>query len=325
MSDIAIVFSDPHIYKYKQFNEGNRRLKNGIALLDYIFKLADTNKIKTIIMPGDLYNLMQIMSTETEDAVIKCLARNFEEYPEIYLVAISGNHDFANKNLIDAPAVSALEHLAVVFDHFVLLDGKESVYFTDHKNVIVGVPYYEYPEHFRQALAEKELPEEGPRVFLLMHQVVASGLPIEDHIEANDLLLTGYDMVFNGHLHTGKEVTDRFINVGAPMHRDNGDVGTRKGIWLVDLDEPVETLSFKDITDMFPQFIYKEEMDDGLTEWESKQFITWIPAPTASTVEDKQLAEQFRTDLSPATIMQNYCHAIEAEQDITEYGLTLLV
>jgi DNA repair exonuclease SbcCD nuclease subunit len=324
MSDIAIVFSDPHIHKYKQFNENNRRLKNGIALLDYVFKLADTNKIKTIIMPGDLYNLMQIMSTETEDAVIKCLARNFEKYPEIYLVAISGNHDFANKNLIDAPAVSALEHLAAVFDHFVLLDGKNSVYFTDNKNIIIGVPYYEYPEHFRQALAEKELPEEGPRVFLLMHQVVASGLPIEDHILPDDSLFDKYDMIFNGHLHTGKEVTDKFINVGAPMHRDNGDVGTRKGIWLIDLDDPLETLSFKDITDMFPQFIYKESGVEP-NKWELEQYITWVPAPTATSVEDKQLAEQFRTDLSPATIMQNYCHTLEAEQDVTEYGLTLLV
>ena len=284
---------------------------------------------------------MQIISTQVVNASIACFNRNFKRYPEIKLIAISGNHDDSNKNLIDSPAVSALEHLAEIFpDNFILLDEFKSHFATDGGNIIVGLPYFEYPEHFRSALDnldawldEKE-PETkntlqellGGRLILLMHQTVASGLPIEDDIEATDPLFDNFDFIFNGHIHDGSQVTDKFINVGSPMARDAGDIGKKKGFWIVDLDDPVNTISFKDITDKYPQFLYKT-VGEPLTEWEKQQYVIFQPAVTAENTSDNLRNEKFNTNLAPAKILENYCSEILPKDEIKDklaYGITLL-
>lgn len=324
MSELAIVTSDIHIHKYKQFNEDNRRLKNGIAYLDYIFNFASVNAINYILLPGDLYNLMQIVSTEAEDAIVMCLQKNFNRYPLIRIVAISGNHDQANKNLLDTPATSALQHLAIVFDSFYLLDNIRP-FITQRGNYIYGIPYYEYPEHFKTVLAGiretvQRTVSPSNRMYLLMHQVVASGLPIEDHIEPDDPLFANFDTVFNGHIHDGGEITDKFINVGSPMHRDLGDLGKRKGFWVLDLDDP-SSVSFKDITDKFPQFIRKTE-GQLLTEWEAQQYVVWTPP--ISTKYQKERVSNFLTNLTPETLMRNYAEQAKLNEETLSCGLTLI-
>jgi DNA repair exonuclease SbcCD nuclease subunit len=322
----AIVFSDLHVHPYKAFNEGGRRLKNCIAFLDYIFKLADANGIKIILMPGDLFNNMQIMATKAVNAVAVCLQENFELYPDIALIAISGNHDDAEKNLPEDPAESALDYLDYVFPNFILLDHYPHTFHTAGGTTIRGLRYYEHTEHFRAVLEEASKEKDHGNTFLLMHQTVGSGLPIEDDIEPTDPLFDHFSMVFNGHIHESQQLTDKFINVGSPISRDAGDIGKAKGFWIVDLDNPVESIAFKDITDKFPQFLYKT-VGEELTEWESQQYVIWKPAPVADSVKNAELAEKFSTNLTPATILENYCHEVLPTtelQDKLNYGLGLL-
>jgi DNA repair exonuclease SbcCD nuclease subunit len=321
----ALIFSDLHVHFYKQFNENGRRLKNGIAFLDYMFKLADANGINYILMPGDLFNNMQIMATKAVNAVAACLNRNFKEYPEILIIAISGNHDQAEINLIDKPAESALDYLQDIFVNFCLFDTHGCFGVNNFR--VWGVPYFEHPEHFKLALNNiiKQLDINKTNI-LMMHQSVASGLPIDDDIEATDPLFDPFTFIFNGHIHDGQLVTDKFVNVGAPMHRDGGDVGKQKGFWIVDLDDPVNTISFVDATDKYPQFIHVEQ-GRPLTEWESQQYVIWQPKPTTDTVKEKELSDKFSTSLAPATILKNYCETVLSAEELEEklkYGLTLL-
>ena len=322
----AIVFSDLHVHNYKAFNEDGRRLKNGIAFLDYIFRLAHANGIKLILMPGDLHNLMQIVSVKAINAVISCLKRNFDLYPEIELISVSGNHDFAEVSLIDKPAESALEHLSIIFPQFWLFDNRGNMCQGDFQ--IIGIPYFEHREHFRQEL-EKTIAYLEPGYknhILLMHQTVGSGLPIEDTIEPTDPLFDNFTMVFNGHIHNCEQLTDNFINVGTPMHRDAGDIGKPKGFWIVDLDDPINTVAFKDISDKFPQFIHKQ-IGEELTEWESQQYIIYVPAPVADSVKNAEVSKKFSTSLTPATILENYCREVLPASELDDklaYGLTLI-
>jgi DNA repair exonuclease SbcCD nuclease subunit len=325
MSELAIVTSDIHVHKYQKFNQDNRRLNNGIAYLDYLFNFASVNEIKYILLPGDLYNLMQIMSTEAEDAIIACFKNNFKKYPLIKIIAISGNHDQASKNLIDQPATSALQHLAILFDNFILLNDMSRLS-TDNNNHIFGISYFEYPEHFKKVLGGlqdkvKQTYTTG-KSYLLMHQMVASGFPEKDHIQPDDSLFDNFDMVFNGHVHDGGEITDKFINVGSPMHRDLGDLGKRKGFWILDLDDP-NTISFKDITDKFPQFIRKEEGSE-LTEWEQQQYVVWSPVINTKTTKQQEMLNNFRTDLAPETIIKNYAEVTKLDEKVLNYGLILI-
>jgi DNA repair exonuclease SbcCD nuclease subunit len=329
----AIVTSDLHIHFYKQFNENGRRLKNGIDYLDYIFRLAHANEIKYILFPGDLMNNMQIIATKVVNAIAECLKRNFTDHPEIKIIAVSGNHDYSERNLLDNPAESALRHLEILFpENFILLDypyDHETWFVTENNHTIVGIPYYEHSEHFRKTLEkvnEEIFPfKSGEKTYLLMHQTVASGLPIEDTIEATDPLFDGFDFVFNGHIHEAQEVTDKFINVGSPMNRDAGDIGKAKGFWVVDLDDPQETISFKDITDKYPRFIHKT-IGEELTEEEKQQYVIWVPPVVTNETAEKEVSDKFRTDLAPKTLLANYAdtvlHGKEKEEKLTYiYGL----
>jgi DNA repair exonuclease SbcCD nuclease subunit len=279
-------------------------------------------------MPGDLFNNMQIISTKVVNAVSLCLQQNLTKYQNIKIIAISGNHDMAEKNLIDSPAESALDYLHDLFtDRFILLD-KSIIFTTNNGHVIYGLPYFEYPEHFRKALetaSEYFNLKNGYTSFLLMHQVVGSGLPIEDHISPNDPLFDNFTMVFNGHIHDGSQLTDKFINVGAPMARDAGDIGKKRGFWIVDLDDSVSTISFKEIT-IYPQFIHKT-VGDTLTEWEQVQYVIWVPAETAENTNDNLRNEKFNNTLAPKEILANYCAEVLPVKELDEklkYGVSLL-
>lgn len=325
----AIVFSDLHVHTYKQFNTNNQRLRYGIALLNYVFDLAEVNKIKYILFAGDLYNLMQIISTATVDAVIDCFDHYFiQRKLDAHFIAISGNHDFANKNLIDAPAVSALNHLNTIFkDNFHLIDNQ--CYTIEDRVKIFGIPYFEFPEHYIARLGEtssraKIVDKEYIKI-LLTHQTIASGLPIQDTINPDDDRFHIFDMVFNGHIHSGGQILPNFINVGSPMHRDAGDIGVRKGVWLLDLFSPRETAVFKDTTERFPQFIVKEAGSD-INEWERKQYIMWAPK-IAQSERTTHIVENFNTSLSPEALMTNYCKAVLSKDELKRklaIGLSLL-
>lgn len=322
----ALIFSDLHIHQYRQFNEDGRRLKNGIAFLDYIFKLADANKIKYILFPGDLFNNMQIMATKAVNAVAACLKMNFDQYPDVALIAISGNHDDAEKNLLDNPSESALDYLDYVFPNFILLDHYPHTFHTAGGTTIRGVRYFEHSEHFRAALNEAGIEQNKKNTILMMHQTVGSGLPIEDDITPDDPLFDPFTLVLNGHIHTGEQLTDKFINVGSPMHRDLGDAGKTKGFWIVDLDNPIETISFKDITSKYPNFVKKTQGEE-LTEEDKNNYIIWQPAPIADSMKDQKLAEKFSTNLSPSVILTNYCTEVLPANELKDklaYGLKLI-
>jgi len=326
MGELAIVTSDIHIHSYKAYNEGGRRLKHGIAYLDYIFRLADVNGIKYILLPGDLFNNMIIIATSVVREVTKCLKSNFDKFPNILIIAVSGNHDQNTQSLFDSPGESALEYLTVIFPNFILLDKAPHTYFTKNNNTIVGINYYEHSEHFRKVLEEVGKNRMPGKIHLLTHQTIGSGLPIEDTIDPTDPLFDPFDFIYNAHIHSCEQVTDRFINIGSPMHRDAGDIGKKKGFWIVDLDDPVETISFVDITTKFPQFIYKT-VGEELEEWEKDQYIIWQPDNVTDNVTDKESTSKYRTDLSPQVIMQNYCDEVLTEKEREEkltYGLTLL-
>ena len=316
----ALITSDIHVHKYKQFNHNNRRLKYGIKYLEQIFDYANENDIPLILIAGDLFNNMSIINTEVVAVVTESFASNFKRYPDIDVVAISGNHDYAGKNLIHAPATSAMEFLAAAFENFHLIDRGE--YIRDGIR-ITGVPYFDYPEHLREDLSEIVLNPEQKN-YLMMHQVVGMDNPmIKEDIDPNDPLFDGFDMVFNGHIHDGGSVTKKFINIGSPMHRTASDAETKKGFWTIDLTHP-STLEFQDITDHYPQFIHKE-IGAELSEWEQRQYVIFNAPLQSENPDEQRVNDSFNLTLSQAQLIENFCkETVPAEKDKLEYGLQLL-
>lgn len=324
--DKFIAVSDIHFHKYQQFNEDNRRLKNEVRFIKYLFKFAHVNGIDNILHSGDLYNLMQIISTETEVALIETFSECFDTYPTINFISISGNHDYATKNLLNSPAVSAQETLAVVFhDRYKLIDYKTyhlGTSETGQEIYVHGIPYFEYPEHFRATL-EKVKTKRNSINILLIHQMIAmtNGV-VEDDIEPDDKSFDPFTYVFNGHVHEGKQITANLFNIGSPKHRDAGDVGKDRGFWVFYTDEE-GGFEFISTNDKFPQYRYKT-IGTPLINGEENDYIIWQQPETDVSKDDSMIMESFAEAGTPEQAVEIFGKENNLDKQTISYGIKLL-
>jgi hypothetical protein len=119
-------------------------------------------------------------------------------------------------------------------------------------------------------------------------------------------------------------VTDKFINVGAPIQRDLSDVGINKGFWIFDFETPEVAPIFWDMTDKYPQFIRKP-FGEAVTEWESKQYIFWYQPEVKKKTTTKFDSSKFISNLSAIELITNYCdEVIPGDVDKLTIGLKLV-
>lgn len=310
----ALIFSDLHVHDYKQFNKDGTRARKAADMIRYVFKLADANHIKHIWFCGDMGDQFTTTSVIAMNEMLAAFKECFISYPVIDFIAIPGNHDFATKNTFENVGISIMDtfgpstHFRGLFDKFYLLNHMDGyTYSYNHGFSVVGVPFFEDADDFwaflERALKDVKYPE---HMYLLMHQMVWPENPIvQDDINYLDPRLKDFKWIFNGHVHHGSMIGNNFINVGSPMHRDASDVGTKKGIWLLDSDEDLP--GFFETTDRNPQYI-KKAYGEQLTEWEEQQYVVWYHPEDKKKKKDRVFdASKFDSQkVKPIELVQNF-------------------
>ena len=322
----ALVFGDIHVHNYATFNnKENRRLENTLKAIRYIFKHADKVGAEYILFVGDLYNQQGFLPTLVVNRTVETFKTLFDRYKNIKLVAITGNHDLASKQVKGKKAVSALGHLDSLFENFKLIDNKvysievEKGCFTE----IHGIPYFDYSEHFSQVLDSCKICNlQGSKNILLTHQMSTDfgNSMINTDIDFTDDRFKQFDMVFNGHVHLHQELAKNFINVGSPLPRDVDDIGVDKGFIEFDLENP-KNWEFISLTNLFPQIIIKT-VGEELTAWDKLQYIKEIPA-VIEDIEEEIKFEDYSSNKKPSEILTNYCNDTD-NRDKLNIGLKLL-
>jgi len=324
----AIFISDIHMHNYKQFNARGERMLYITRILDYVFKFADANKIVDIFMPGDIFDQFGNVSVLALLALLHCLRKNFKEYPNIKWYGISGNHDMATKTVGPNYGISSQAILSFIFPaNYTLLDGMNRI---NPKFIVMGVPHYEDPNGFWDTVTRlcgdlvKLGNERKAPVYLMMHQMVWPENPmVPDDVNFEDNRFKFFTRIFNGHVHHMSIVSDTFINVGSPIHRDAGDVGKRKGFWIVELDDPNVIPKFWDITEKAPEIIRKP-YGEAVTGWEKDQHIIWFH-PEAAIKKKSQVdfdSSKFTTQLTPEELVVNYCKEVKPDdRKLREMGV----
>lgn len=314
-----LIFSDIHLHIFKAFNSDTRwntRLTYSLDCLELMFAAADKYNIKTILFPGDLFDLAKFLPTEVVNRVTKKFKELFEKYPEIEFISISGNHDQATQNLRGKPAHTSQEFLSVVFDRFHLIDN-DTIMVGEYK--IVGMPYYEYPEDFNKELryVNSNLDEKDKPCVLLMHQTPEeckdSGRMQVD-VSSRDELFKPYQMVFNGHIHLNEEIQENFIDVGCPIQQERGERAYDCGFYLWDGTDR-KGLEFKSLNEMYPVFIDIEEGEDLPPGAKDTDYITTIPKLIVSTgdEQDVERASKFQAHLPSVDLLDNYVQELPDE------------
>lgn len=324
----GVYFTDLHCNKYTQFADRSDRLEDCLKVIDDVFKLAIKAKAKTILFGGDLGDLPKYVYTKVLVALIRRFRKWFSKYPDITMLAISGNHDQSEKNLWDKPAATFLAAIAEAFpENFILIDN--DIIEMSCGVTVAGIPYYEHKACFDKALDsmyEKCLypNDEKRKVTLLIHQT-PEGLPnrhIRPDTSPADPRYGAFDMVLCGHIHQKQIITPKFIVGGNPLHRDLGDVGSEKGIWVLDLANPTD-IEFVSRRGRYPEFL---RVDAHLITEELRQAAFVVPTSSRQEikVEGSADASMFNSGLDMKQILTNYWKQVEgADERLLKVGLEL--
>jgi DNA repair exonuclease SbcCD nuclease subunit len=328
----AVVFSDLHIHNYKAFNDGNNnRLENCLRVLNMVFNYADAKNIDTIIFCGDLYDRQQALPTEVVNETVARLKKLFQKFPRITFYAISGNHDHATRNLLGRPAVTALKHLDDMFERFVLLDYK-GVCITDVNGEIAaevtGLPYFENPEDFDAMIPTPHKYElSNPKRILLCHQTPKGLLPemVAYDIDPEHYRIQAFDFVLCGHIHKGGRLTDKWLSLCSPLHRDKGDEGQQRGFYTIDLTDPANTVKFISTNPKLPQYLTVDTEEELEQARGAGHYVTLRTITSQFRTEEATAPERFTTDLTPQQLLTNFWEEQGGEdRALLEEGLKLL-
>lgn len=201
-----LLFSDLHMCPRasiisKWGTKYSARLENCIATVNWLERLAEEKNCDYVINLGDFFDRPDL----TSDTITAC---NDLEWSNIMHYSIVGNHDASTSSLVFNSVNSFLSdrHVIITEPHVLPLDDCD----------ICFLPYV--VECDRRPLSEyfKNLDPNKPRVILSHNDISGiqmgpviskTGFSIEE-IEAN------CDLFFNGHIHEGKEITQKIINIG---------------------------------------------------------------------------------------------------------------
>lgn len=327
------ALTDLHIHNYKRFDKSGSRLNNCLDVIQDVFSYNDENDIEYTLFSGDLFDSEKTLPTIVVNNTIKVLKNMFDQHPKQKWICISGNHDYATKNLIGTKAETALSHLALIFPgRFILIDN----HFHNEKYeiMVTGIPYFEYKEHFIEKLQEvsekcseeyhETYSDEDPTIMipniLMIHQTPKNSNPmIPFDIEATDPLFDNYDLIICGHIHKREKLSPKFWLVGSPIHKSLEDEGEEKGFMVFDTEDLLnpEFIYLED----YPHFRRSSNPDD--LDGDSGDFI--IPIVEVEEEDNDHNVENFSTSLKNTDLVKNYWDEVDGDdEELLKLGLSFL-
>lgn len=279
MKPIAIITSDWHIHKWKQFNQGNRRLYSNLDLFKFFGNKAEELDVP-ILFEGDLFE----EAKQLKNSVITKSIRYYKKYihkKDIIFIAISGNHDQEEQNSIHHRSSSYLEAFNDAFLTFKLNDWKV---IETRDLVVFGIPYLKGNVGMQETLKayRKIKTTKGKIRILQIHTDLpgaksTSGQLVDEHENIGEDLnefFSGFDIVICGHIHKPQRISNKVLMVGAPQQQNRGDKDCQMGYWIL-----YDNLKMKFFPLDYPKFIEVPEDDYTKIPKEKLDANFYIPIP----------------------------------------------
>lgn len=317
-----LAFADLHIHNFKQFDKQNSRLKNCLLVLKLMFAYANKYNITNILFAGDFFDKGASIPTIVLNETVLTLKELFNKYPDIQLICVSGNHDYATTKYLNEPVVTALTFLETIFTNFIVIDDT-FISLTDNIKVF-GVPYYDYPIHYYTKVDSFSLNKSHINI-LLTHATITGFTSVPGQIESNHECFKRFNLCLCGDIHEVKWMESNMLMMGNPLHKDFSDEGQSKGFWLFDIDESTHLIKETFITtdSKFPKFVRKKVSDVSVEE-DNKNYIQITP-DIIDNIELKTNNENFTLDKKPEEIITKYLEEIDNNDiDLLNIGLTLI-
>lgn len=309
---IAVAFADIHFHKFKAFNVDKSRLiwslKAGSAIAD----VADKHRVP-VLFCGDLFHNPKEVENETMGLVKQWYYGNFERR-DIMFYAISGNHDFSEKNSRGHSSPSHLDGFKY-FKTFRKLDYEAMK--INNEWIVLGLPYFNNDRDIKDSIREwwKRNPKGKYKTILMVHSdlpgaVTPEGFKINEteHIKLKHF--RDFDLVLSGHIHKPQKLGKKIYMLGSPIHQNLGDEGNSCGYWLIYSDGSVKFYNLKG----FPRF---RRLKKG--EKPTNDIDYWVE-PNEVLEEESESNEEFSLNNSRKQLAKKYCslNAIKSKRRIRE-------
>lgn len=316
MKPIAIAFSDLHINDWAKFNANGERTLNHFKVLHLIKELCSKYGCPAISC-GDLFHKPENISNSMFALTLNQCSLLFDDR-DFQMIAISGNHDFAEVSTPEKYPDSWVRTLGRNFSSFYCIDWD---CITVGKVKFWGVPYVDHNIGVDKYLHKIINSFVGDyKNILLLHSDYpgakdTDGTEIGSCENLNTNLLQKFNLVLMGHIHKPQRLGKKIIMVGAPLQQRRSDKDCDFGYWKI---YPDCTAKFIEL-DIFPKFIDVDSedkiRDDG-------NYYTVVTKPQETKLEDLPTISR---DLSKRKIVRSYLKARGIEDPQKKKLLTKLI
>lgn len=220
------MISDIHLYEHANLatyhNGINRRLLDGLKVLDQVWSLCQEKKDDTVYMPGDIFYDRNGVSTVVQSLVSKSFQEAKAKGIKIYM--IPGNHDYAPGGEVHHSLHCLSEHVTIY---------TEPTY--DPSSGVCWIPFTSSKRYFLNAC---KFAEKRRACVLLTHQgysykgVTSNWAYFIDEICSPKELPANIPVV-SGHYHHSSLIGKHGFYLGSPLQLNWGDENIPKFVWHI--------------------------------------------------------------------------------------------
>jgi len=264
---IGLAYSDHHLNIWNNFNQGNRRLTDGLSVMK-ILKLKAKVLNVPILFTGDLLHKEKQVSNKLLSILLPFFKKIWgsSNYPTF---AIDGNHDQCEENTLDHESPSYIKTFSQIYKGLNCVNN-ESV---EYNNLMIhGVPYLTHDLGLNQAIDNRIKKINKKKInILLLHTTLpgakdTDGRVIDTYVKPTiTKQLEKFDIVLVGHIHKPMKLYSNTFQVGAPNHQRKTDKDADLGYCILYDDLSVEYVPLTE----FPKFI---ELEIGAIIPDNKNF-----------------------------------------------------
>jgi DNA repair exonuclease SbcCD nuclease subunit len=228
MSNNVLIFSDLHIHPHKRKDE---RLEDCLKVLDWVFDVAEENKITNILFGGDLFHDRQKIEVYTYQRAFETLQKRLNT-GKFNLYLLLGNHDLWYNEKTSVSSVIPLSALPNV----IIISNPERI-------IIEGstwdfIPFTHNPIETLNELNQKSGNPEYALGHIsvdgaLLHGTQYSDVTVEhdgDMISVGASLFNHYKHTFLGHYHAEQIINNKVEYIGSPLQLSFGEAFQKKHI-----------------------------------------------------------------------------------------------
>lgn len=301
---LCIVYSDLHLEIWRKFNEGNRRLKNGIDVIRQIKYKAKKLRVP-IIFAGDLFHKEKGITNDLLSETLPKLHSLFSSGEVTY--AITGNHDQSRQNIPGNESPSYIKTLSKIFRTLNCIDFETK----DIDNVSFhGIPYLTHDIGLVPSIEKFEF-KRGFKNVLVLHTTMpgardTDNREIKSHIATDAFYkaIERFDLIITGHIHKPDTYSINGVQViqaGAPQHQRFTDRNCDMGYWILYKDLTYKFVHLKD----YPRFIEIEDLNN-----KPDNFNFYVQKEKRREIiknNQQRKSNKFNNHLNRSKLAKNYC------------------